>query len=245
MEVWRNMAVPIIVRLRFIYRIVEVTFPLVHSTVLHNSVPVPIIITLVKTEHKPNRDKREGDVYETIAVTENVQNAPWFIHVVRQTKESPRLKVVVLSTTKAGGLIHVTALPDWDFVYALKMADNIMGLFPERLFNFSAINTKSMPSMFPKNRLVTRKSPSPPSTIHSNLSEPSPFPPDSTVPENINIAHYKLRCDRIQQCKSLRKWQKKMTTNFKKDWFEDIAKSSGHKLYKPTPIRTLKALLNM
>lgn len=98
--------------------------------VLHNSAPILIVTTVVKTDNEQDNEPREGDKVEGKTVAEDTYEVPRLIRVGRQTKIPPDLEDVVLVTTEARRLVQFDTLPDGDFMYARKSANSIMDLFP-------------------------------------------------------------------------------------------------------------------
>lgn len=77
-----------------------------------------MVITVIKTGDIRNQEKKELDIVENGTIAEEAHNPPPIVRVARQTTIPANLEVVVLVTTKGGGLTQVDALPDWSFMHA-------------------------------------------------------------------------------------------------------------------------------
>lgn len=71
-----NLAVPILFGISSIDRLVTESFPPEHKFVHYNSVPVPIITAVIKTESEQAQNKQKDDIVETLTVTEVTHSAP-------------------------------------------------------------------------------------------------------------------------------------------------------------------------
>lgn len=99
---------------------------------------------------------------------------------------------MIFVTTEARWLVHIDALPDWDFIRARKTATGVSYVFPKEPFPNLIVNMGNASIRLQKYQRVATESLSPLSIFHNKFKERFLYPADPSVTEVFNFVFLQI-----------------------------------------------------
>lgn len=121
------------------------------------------------------------------------------VRVATQTEIPPRAEGIVLVAAAADGLVQIEPLLKYNSTQAWTIATGIIDGFPSFPFNVIVLNAKRYILSLAKHDQMGTALAHPLDIIQKKCDEPSTHTPLQPLHQGVNLAHYQLHVDRLQQ----------------------------------------------